>query len=226
MRLAPLFLCLLLAACGRPLDTAEMSFANNLLGPGLDPAPIRIKPSRLIGNNPVTIPTRPQTTCRERIFPAPTTPTVEARTAGIVVFSQLFTNPDWYLDSYTAQFPDRVSLVSAMYLAHELTHIWQWQQREKTGYSPLKAAGEHLASADPYLFDPSENPDFLDFGYEQQASLVEEFVCCHTIDPAGARTARLAQLLQGATGTAPLASLPIQTAILPWDGADLRGICS
>ena len=34
------------------------------------------------------------------------------------------------------------ALSEAMLLAHEMTHVWQWQNRKRTGYHPLRAAAE------------------------------------------------------------------------------------
>ena len=48
-----------------------------------------------------------------------------------------------------------------MLFAHEMTHVWQWQNRQATGYSPLRAAREHDFKADPYLYDISTKTRFL-----------------------------------------------------------------
>ena len=110
-----------------------------------------------------------------------------------------------------------------MFLAHELTHVWQWQNRATTGYSPLRVGSEHWRGTDPYLFDADANPRFLDYGYEQQASLVEEYVCCVTLDPEGARTERLRGLLAQVMVPADLPAVDVR---LPWRDAETRGICS
>jgi len=82
---------------------------------------------------------------------------------------------------------------------------------------------EHQPGTDPYLFDTGGNPQFSDFGYEQQASLVEEYVCCVTLDPEGARTQRLEALL---SPVMPLDDLPDWPVRIPWRDAQTRGICS
>ena len=115
-----------------------------------------------------------------------------------------------------------MSLGAAMYLVHELTHVWQWQNRARTGYTPLRVGAEHTRSADPYLFDTDANARFLDYGYEQQASLVEEYLCCQVLDPEGARTGRLHALLSQVMNPG---DLPQVGVILPWDGVERRGIC-
>lgn len=226
---ALLLLCLALftAACGRPLTPSEKGFLQGLHGDGLDASRVHITTLSAVGSVARTYAVRPRTTCRERILPPIETPTFESRTAGLVAFNQLFLNPDWYLEDFLEGWPEKLNLVSAMFLAHEVTHAWQWQNRRLTGYNPLKAAAEHRGQVDPYLFDPASKPRFLDYPYEQQASLVEEFVCCRALDPEGERTARLRALLSQAMDPAPLSlSRPRQEVVLPWDGAETANICS
>ena len=112
-----------------------------------------------------------------------------------------------------------------MLLAHELTHIWQWQNRASTGYSPLRAASEHTISDDPYLFEIDTPRKFGDFGYEQQGSIVEEFVCCRALAPQAPRTKRLHGLISQMMPVAPLPQTRQSDVRLPWDGVELKGIC-
>ena len=111
-----------------------------------------------------------------------------------------------------------------MLFAHEMTHVWQWQNRDITGYHPLKAASEHSAP-DPYLFDLENSPKFLDYGFEQQGAIVEEFVCCRALAPQAARTKRLHTMI---SQSMPLSALPEErehSVLLPWDGVQVNGIC-
>ena len=219
-------LCLtLLASCtGRPLTDSEKAFAATLHGDALDHAKVR-----LIDGAPTRAVTfrrkpRPRTTCRENIFPPSTTEIVTAKPAAVAVFNRVLFDKDWYLDDYLPDYPDEIGLVAAMLLAHELTHIWQWQNRKLTGYHPLKAASEHNAE-DPYLFDLSRDPKFLDYGYEQQGAIVEEFVCCRAIAPQAPRTKRLHNMIGQVMPVAPLPTERAYSVRLPWDGVELYGIC-
>jgi hypothetical protein len=223
MRFAVLLACFVLAACGRPLTPAEKSFAEQIHGPSIDTSRIRFVEGALIGN--VTYPRqkRPRIACRERILPEPTSPTVTVSPAAYVIHNKVFFSRDWYAPDYLPGYPDAMSLVHAMLFAHEITHVWQWQNRDRTGYSPLRAANEHGGGRDPYLFDIHTETEFLDYAYEQQASIVEEYVCCATLDPHAPRTKRLESMLRGAF---PLGDLTIpRNVILPWDEAETRGIC-
>ncbi len=223
--LAPLLLALGLAACGRPLAPAEADFAARLHGPSLDTSTVRIAagipfvPAR-------TYPVRPRVTCQDRIFPPAPGPTIRGRPPGITLFHQIRLQRRLHGPDLIAGYPETLPLARAMLLAHELTHVWQWQNRALTGYHPLKAAAEHVRTDDPYLFDPDTEARFLDLGYEQQGALVEEYVCCRALDPEGARTARLHAMLSEVFPLSRL-DLPLaQSLALPWAGAEVAGICT
>lgn len=222
---AVLLILVLVTGCSasRPLTAPEAAFAVDLLGAEFDPAPVRIHQSNLIGRRSFTYPVRPRSACREMILPPPEGTTFETRTAGVVVGTQLTTTPDWNLPNYVPAYPD-MHLIAAMFFAHEMVHVWQWQNRDKTGYHPLKAAAEHARPGrDPYLFEASPEQPFLSYPFEQQAAIVEEYICCQAVDPAGARTTRLRDLISAAMDTRPL---PRGRIAGVWEGADLRGICS
>lgn len=223
MRILLLFLFLI--GCGRGLTEAERVLAGGLMGDALDTAPIRLIEAP-IGNTTRTYPARPQTTCREKIAPPPTGPTIQTRTAGAVAWTHVLTSPDWTIPDYATGYPDRIYLVAAMFFAHEMVHVWQWQNRDVTGYSPFKGLAEHRPGVDPYLFDPAANVRFLDMGYEQQAALVEEFICCRTLAPEGARTARLHATLAQVLPVRPIHETPKPSEVLGvYENADLRGVC-
>lgn len=215
---------LVLSACGRALAPAELELARGLYGESFDPAPVRVVENGLVGVVSRTYPTRPRTTCRERILPPDDSPTFTARAAGMVLWNHIHIRPDIMRADYARNPDGSMGLVAAMFIAHEMTHVWQWQNRHLTGYSPMHGGAEHFQGTDPYLFDAEANVRFLDYGYEQQASLVEEYICCRALDPEGARTDRLERLLSQVMPAAAL-SLPDDIA-LPWPEVQARGICS
>ncbi|MCC7319415.1 MAG: hypothetical protein IT542_00395, partial [Rubellimicrobium sp.] len=188
---------LLLAGCtGRPLTPSERAFLDTVQGDTLDPSAVRIHDG-LAQGAPVRVPPRPRLTCQERLFPPRETPFLSTPGA-MALFQSVHVRDDLYAADFTRrdwngeELPD---LLDVMLLAHEMTHVWQWQNRALTGYHPLKAAFEHVGNPDPYLFDPDTRADFLSFGYEQQGSIVEEFVCCRTLAPDAARTQRLFEMI-------------------------------
>ncbi|UWR21494.1 hypothetical protein [Sulfitobacter sp. S190] len=223
MRMA-FILLLFLAACGRPLSDAERAFAFGLTGDTLDYDRVRLHdgaPTRAVTFRRKP---RPRTTCREQILPPPQDEIITTKPAAVALYNTVLFDRDWYLDDYLPDYPDRIGLIAAMLFAHEMTHVWQWQNRRLTGFTPLRAATEHSPGADPYLFEIGDRR-FLDFGYEQQGSIVEEFVCCRALAPQGARTQRLHSLISQVMPLSPLPARPPYDVGLPWDGVDLDTIC-
>ena len=225
MKFFVISLLILLVACGRPMTETEIEFARTLQGDTLDTDKVRIvegAPTRAVTFNR---PARPRTTCRERLLPPIKAATVTSKPAAVAFYNRILFDEDWYTDNYVPEYPDKISLVAAMLFAHELTHVWQWQNREKTGYTPLRAAFEHSGARDPYLFDLDNEADFTDFGYEQQGTIMEEYVCCRALDPTAARTKRLHDLISVHMPVAPLPQSRPYTVGLPWDGVEIDGIC-
>lgn len=218
-------LCGLLISCSRPLTPPEAAFSQVIHGDALDRSRVRLHKGALVGSVTFRRKARPRVTCRERIWPAPTEEIVTTSPAAVALFNRIFFTDDWYLDDYTPEYPQTLPLVQAMLLAHELTHVWQWQNRDITGYSPLRAATEHTQSDDPYLFDLQNKARFLDYGYEQQGAIVEEYVCCRALAPEAARTRRLHAMLSEVMPVSALPEAREWDVILPWKDAELGGIC-
>jgi hypothetical protein len=223
MRRVLLLLVLSVAGCARSLTPGEVALTEPLHGATLDPRPVRIQVQPGIGAFPITYDARPRTTCRERIGP-PQEGRIVARTGGIVLFERLLLSPDLaFRDFLRTDADGRLDLARAMFFVHEMTHVWQWQNRRLTGYHPSRALREQVLLDDPYLFEESDRR-FLDHGYEVQASLVEEYLCCAVLDPAGARTHRLKRLLRQVMPVAEPAAIT-RPAFVPYD-RELDGICS
>ncbi|MEO1107545.1 MAG: hypothetical protein AAFX90_06450 [Pseudomonadota bacterium] len=218
---------LALATCGRPLTQQERDFADEIQGDTLN-----LERVRLVEGAPVLPITyvreaRPRLACRERILPPIEPGPVTGKPAAIALFDKVYFARDWYLEDYMSDYPEQMNLIAAMLLAHELTHVWQWQNRKTTGYHPLRAAAEHGGREDPYLFDLDTSPDFLSYGYEQQGAIVEEYVCCRSLDPQAQRTKRLHKMLGTHFDLSPLPQEGRERDIaIPWSDAKIEGICS
>ncbi|WP_317133902.1 hypothetical protein [Tropicibacter oceani] len=205
----------------------ETAYLKALQGDQIDTQKIRVVDGHFAGSYVYTIPVRPRTTCQERIWPPlEKERTVEVSPAASVIYNTMLFREDLYRDDLMEGWPTKIDLAQAMLLAHESVHVWQWQNRDRTGYTPLKALSEHTASADPYLFDPDKTADFLSYGYEQQGSIVEEYVCCRLLDPAAPRTARLRAMIAQHMPVDGLDRVLGQgTVRLPWAGVQTEGIC-
>lgn len=224
--IAPLIALALLAGCGRPLTGTEMAFAERLQGSDLALDRVRLVRGAPVGSVTFHRRPRPPVTCRERIMPPETDAVITTRPAAVTLFNRIFFSRDWYLDDYAPDYPDRLYLAEAMLLAHELTHVWQWQNRARTGYSPFLAAVEHGTADDPYLFDLDGAATLGDFGYEQQGAIVEEYVCCRALAPEAARTKRLHEMLSREFPVTPLPQQGRESDVyIPWKDAQIAGIC-
>ena len=101
----------------------------------------------------------------------------------------------FYAADMALGWPDAAPLPEVLILAHELGHVWQWQNRARTRYAPLRAALESLFSTDPYFYDPADDKSFLDYSFEQQAALIEDYLCYALVDARAPRRAELRAIL-------------------------------
>lgn len=225
MILRALLLLLFLASCGRPLTPTEMSFISSIHGQDLNLKRVRLVKGAPVGSVTFKRKPRPRVACRERILPPAKEEIVTTSPAAVAVFNKVFFTKNWYIKDYLPTYPNRLYLIEAMLLAHEMTHVWQWQNRDRTGYHPLLAAAEHSRSDDPYLFELDGAPDFLSYGYEQQGAIVEEYVCCRSLAPDASRTQRLHDMLKQAFPVSDLPQSREHDVYLPWNKAELGGIC-
>ncbi|MEP2534061.1 hypothetical protein [Shimia sp.] len=224
MRLVLLVFCLFLVSCSRPLSEGERAFVADLTGGDtFDAKPVRITADVPLGVATFEYKKRPRLACRERLFPEPKEKVITTSPAGVVLWNRLLTSEGWYLEDYMPDYPEQINLQAALFFAHEMTHVWQWQNRDITGFSPRRAAREHSTVGDPYQFELNTNTGFLDYAYEQQASIVEEYLCCAILDPTAPRTKRLKGLLDDVFPVEQL-TRPEQV-YLPWEDAQLKGIC-
>lgn len=209
-RLAPLIL-LALAACSRGLTPHETEVAQSLFGPSLDTAPIRVMTG--IGVTPLPRP-RPEpatTAAATSADAAPAAPRkapagICTRTqrasrvidwpAAFVIDDKIYFNHRYYAADAFVGLPGSVLYPTALVMGHELVHVWQWQNRDLTGFSTRTAGAESLAQVDPYYFEPDRDAEFLTFGYEQQGAIVQDFLCYAWLAPTDPKLAELTALLR------------------------------
>ena len=192
--MASLILLIAVSACGRDLSPLEDAYLRDLHGPTLDTSRMRLSSSG---------PQIPQRDAPPRLVVPrqalncdvpPDTRAVRPPTA-VALFNTIWVSPVLHYDDLMVDWPQRLPLARAILLAHEATHIWQWQNRAVTGYSPLAAAVENFKSRDPYSYTLEPGKAFLDYGFEQQARIVGDFVCHSTADPNSAKTRALSAIL-------------------------------
>ena len=169
----------LVAACSRPLTPNEVRFAEDVFGDGLETRAVRV--SRGFGGLPAprevegelqVFRTHPKACLR---VPQPRSERPPPR--AFALYNRMHFFDELYSGDMALPWPYALRFPNALIFAHELTHVWQWQNREITGYSPWSAAAESWTAGDPYFSNPEDRPVFLSFGYEQQAAMVEDFLC-------------------------------------------------
>ncbi len=197
--LAVLLLVLGVAGCGgRPLAQGERALASDLFGPNFDADKARVGLSaglpapRNRSEPEVTRDVAPRPGVCDRTAPGdgPSGPP-----PAFVLYNRMSVQPEFYRADMMPDWPRRVLIPEVLIVAHELVHIWQWQNRALTGYRPTRAAMESLTNRDPYFYTPEPDAGFLAYGYEQQAALVEDYVCYLLFDPNAPRRAKLRRIL-------------------------------
>ena len=82
-------------------------------------------------------------------------------------------------------------------MAHELTHVWQYQNRDMTGYSFAKVVSEHVRFGDDvYDYTLVNGKRFTDYRFEQQGKIVECYAMLKEVSPNGANTRKHEKLIR------------------------------
>lgn len=186
-----------LTACARPLTPSEDQLARDLFGPSLDTSAVTI--TQGLGLAPlyrtvpasVTVLKGTEKACVRTPQPRGAQPP-----QAFAFRNRLHFETDLYSSDMALAWPEGLHFPQALILAHELTHVWQWQNRGRTGYSPWRAAAESWRVADPYFAPEGETAAFFAFGYEQQAAIVEDFVCFTVANPDHPRRSELREILE------------------------------
>lgn len=185
---------LLISACSREMTPAETAFAQDLFGPSLDTSKVRV--AQGLGVTPVYR-TVPKTVRLVEGSDKACVRTPQPRGAqppqAFALANRMHFDTGLYSSDMVIRWPDALRFPQAIVFAHELTHVWQWQNRELTGYSPARAVAESIELADPYFSEGSA--EFYSLGYEQQAALVEDYVCFAFANPNHPRRAELRAIL-------------------------------
>lgn len=194
----PAALLFVLAACARPLSHNEAAFAEALFGDTLDAGAVKVHAG--IGLTPLPAPTPTTELAPPRTPPGDVCTRVPQTTrhwhwpAAFVLFDDVFFSYDFYRADTFAGWPASVP-VAGLVMAHELVHVWQWQNRKRTHYSPGRAGGEAVEQVDPYYWQSRQAGGFFDYGFEQQAAMIEDYVCFQLFAPDAPEVAELEAVL-------------------------------
>ena len=127
----------------------------------------------------------------DRVAPTPR----EGPPPGWALYNTVHFSREFYRDDVLPGWPSQILLPQALIMLHEMVHVWQWQNRAVTGYRPVKAGLESVLNMDPYFYVPEAGAGFLEYGFEQQASLLEDYFCYGLFDPENPRRAELRGIL-------------------------------
>jgi len=166
------------------------------MGDRIDLAPVRVTEG--VGLGPLPARPAPAAPAADALGPDPCRRTARpgrGPPAGFAVGNRIHLVGRFFRDDMLAGWPAPVHPALALLFAHELVHVWQWQARAVTGYTPLAALAEGLGPGDPYFHRADPRRPFLAYGYEQQAAIVEDYLCHLLLAPASPRLGPLRALL-------------------------------
>lgn len=199
---------MLASGCTRPLTENEAAFTKSLFGDTIDTDVIEVLAGA--GITPLPYETPQQKMARAETAKTPPrkapddicvrkpSPRAYAWSwpAAFVLENNVYLSYRYYAkDAFAGVYQGRVPYPQALLMAHELVHVWQWQNRERTLYTPEKSGSESVKSRDPYYWVSDAGREFLSYGYEQQAAIIEDFVCYALLDPEDPKLDEIAEIL-------------------------------
>ncbi|MCZ4351602.1 hypothetical protein O4H61_03655 [Roseovarius aestuarii] len=192
--------CLALAGCSRPLTPNEQRFAADVLGPGLNTDVVRVSQGLGLAVPPETPAEAPNAhVVGSEIHPGFCDRTAPQAPSGPppawALYDRISLTAPIYQPDTATQWPHAAQFPQALIMAHELVHVWQWQNRARTRYRPMRAALESVFNLDPYFYVPDRASGLLSYGYEQQAALLEDYLCYALYDPTNPRRDMLRPIL-------------------------------
>jgi len=172
-----------LVSCGaRPFTSSEQQFLNTIHKPRIDYSKARIKPTKLLKEKVLARVEQEKLTYRgnEKSLALINAQSIDKYLANkpdaVVIGNTIFYNPAYYKSNFVPHYPNFVNWQDANLFAHEATHVWQQQNAELTGYSIIKAILEHIRYKDPYKYDLIHGKKFLEYRYEQQGKMIQDYV--------------------------------------------------
>ncbi|MFS8181422.1 DUF4157 domain-containing protein [Pseudovibrio denitrificans] len=156
-----IFAAFIIAGCSRSLTEGEIAFLGTVHGQNVDYSKVKIaKGSKLASNK---------------------------GTGAVTINNTITYRHDLYSENFApkdTQYIDELAL-----LAHEMTHVWQKQNKELTGYTYAKVIAEHAKYGERvYEYPPlKSDSEFLSFRYEQQGQIVGDWIMARALDPKKAK---------------------------------------
>ena len=190
------------SGCARKLSETEVEMSQLVFGDSIDTDKVRVRAGIGVLPLPKTDPIPKDAPKRDaRKLPkgvCDRVPQPDRKIefpAGFVLWNQVFLKRDLYRDDMFEGWPESLPMPHALLMMHELVHVWQWQNRDRTGYTPGRSGAESLRKGDPYYWPGREAGAYLSYGFEAQAAMVEDYMCMTLFDPGNPRRDELAALV-------------------------------
>ncbi|RWM15687.1 hypothetical protein [Mesorhizobium sp.] len=113
---------------------------------------------------------------------------------GLTIGNNIYFKDEFCAVNLAAGYPTYQDIHLLARLAHEIMHVWQFQNSKITGYSFLRIAIERISLGEAaYDYKPLQpGRPFLAYRFEQQGQIVEDYVVyAHTNPAEAARYRRL-----------------------------------
>ncbi|WP_422375004.1 hypothetical protein [Roseibium sp.] len=120
---------------------------------------------------------------------------LRSRPEALVIHNRIYYKSGSYRADFAEGFPTRVRVDELGLLAHEIMHVWQYQNRDRTGFTLLAVAMEHVRFRDPYAYTIVPGKRFLSYRFEQQGKMVQDYVVLSYSQPNSAKLKSLRNLL-------------------------------
>lgn len=211
-------ICLLISACSRPMTDGEITYGSQIITRDLNTDLVRFsgQESEAIRSatkqldaeaEQLSSDARANSSTEELRSVLPSLFGADAMTIGnVIYYDKSVYSSDFSTSSYAS---DR------WLMAHELTHVWHWQNRATTGYTFTKVVSEHLEFGENvYDYALVVGKKFSEYRFEQQGEIVECYAMLRQVEPNSNLTLKHEKLIR--------AEFPLDE-VLGFIGGDRQG---
>jgi len=180
----PMIVLSALAACGRQMTDGEIAYSREIISEGLEFGHVRFSGQKAQGIR------RAERQLAQELIE---TPDGEANADRLVSGLPSLFGADAiaigntvYFDRavYSSDFSTSTFDSDRWLMAHEVTHVWQWQNRDVTGYTFAKVVSEHLEFGDGvYDYHLVDGKRFTEYRFEQQGAIVQCYAMLRQLRP-------------------------------------------
>jgi hypothetical protein len=185
------------AACSRPMTDGEIAYTKEIITQGVDFGEVRFS-----GQEKRGIRKAERLLAQEVLEASDSEESVDRLISGLpslfgadafVIENTVYFDSDVYSSDFSTSTIDS----DRWLMAHELTHVWQWQNRDVTGYTFAKVVSEHLNFGNEvYEYTLAQSKRFTEYRFEQQGAIVQCYVMLRQLMPNDPLTVRHESLIR------------------------------